>query len=67
MLFPVGDRNFRMDTLAQCMSLGNVQSGGTYMLYETGTNGLLLAAILHALGGSGHVIQLHQGDIQRLV
>ncbi|CAG0887218.1 unnamed protein product [Darwinula stevensoni] len=58
-------RNFRVDTLAQCMSLGNVQSGGTYMLYETGTNGLLLAAILHALGGSGHVIQLHQGDIQR--
>ncbi|KAK9497391.1 hypothetical protein O3M35_004722 [Rhynocoris fuscipes] len=48
----------RYDTLAQMLSLANIQHNGTYLLYESGTQALVGASILSCLSEQGSLINL---------
>lgn len=54
----------RIDDLSQVLTYGNIQSDGDYLLYDTGTSGLVPAAILHAIGAdtTGRLIHAHPGN-----
>ncbi|OXU30726.1 hypothetical protein TSAR_002011 [Trichomalopsis sarcophagae] len=54
----------RMDTLAQLFSYSDVKSEGTFILYDSGTNGLGAAGMLSRIGSktSGNLLYLHPGD-----
>ena len=52
--------NLRLDTLSQMLNQCNVQSGGRYLVYETGCMGLVVAAALERLGGKGKVIHIYE-------
>ncbi|EFA04885.1 tRNA (adenine(58)-N(1))-methyltransferase non-catalytic subunit TRM6-like Protein [Tribolium castaneum] len=54
----------RIDDLSQILTYSNIQSQGTHLLYDSGTSGLLPAALLHQLGGGSpaHLIHLHPGN-----
>ncbi|XP_014226892.1 tRNA (adenine(58)-N(1))-methyltransferase non-catalytic subunit TRM6 [Trichogramma pretiosum] len=56
--------HLRMDTLAQIFSYCNIQADGMYMLYDSGTAGLVPAGMLSRIGQntSGNLIYLHSGD-----
>ncbi|GAB0096433.1 tRNA (adenine(58)-N(1))-methyltransferase non-catalytic subunit TRM6 [Sergentomyia squamirostris] len=56
--------NMRMDTLSQIIGYSGVCSSGNYMIYESGTNGICLAAFLNSTGDAGdaHIIYIHQGN-----
>ncbi|XP_055693290.1 tRNA (adenine(58)-N(1))-methyltransferase non-catalytic subunit TRM6 [Lutzomyia longipalpis] len=56
--------NMRMDTLSQIISYSGVCSSGKYLVYESGTNGICLAAFLNATGdcGDAHVVSVHPGN-----
>ena len=51
----------RPDTLAQMLSISNVQSGSNVLLLEN-CQGLLLGAIMKRLGTSGKILQFYQGS-----
>lgn len=55
----------RIDSLSQLISLSNVCATGNFLLYESGTNGLVTAALLNAIGAntSGKLLHLHQGNV----
>lgn len=55
----------RFDTLSQIISYSGVCSVGNFLLYESGTNGLLPAAFLNSIGAgsSGRVVHLHPGNV----
>uniref|UniRef100_A0A1S4JVA7 tRNA (adenine(58)-N(1))-methyltransferase non-catalytic subunit TRM6 n=1 Tax=Culex quinquefasciatus TaxID=7176 RepID=A0A1S4JVA7_CULQU len=55
----------RFDTLSQIISYSGVCSVGNFLLYESGTNGLLPAAFLNSVGAgsSGRVVHLHPGNV----
>lgn len=55
----------RFDTLSQMISYSGVCSVGNYLLYESGTNGLLPAAFLNSVGANskGKVVHLHPGNV----
>ncbi|XP_035905100.1 tRNA (adenine(58)-N(1))-methyltransferase non-catalytic subunit TRM6 [Anopheles stephensi] len=55
----------RFDTLSQIISYSGVCSVGNYLLYESGTNGLLPAAMLNAIGAEtgGKLVHLHPGNV----
>uniref|UniRef100_A0A1B0DAR7 tRNA (adenine(58)-N(1))-methyltransferase non-catalytic subunit TRM6 n=1 Tax=Phlebotomus papatasi TaxID=29031 RepID=A0A1B0DAR7_PHLPP len=57
--------NMRMDTLSQIISYSGICSTGQYMVYESGTNGICLAAFLNSMGDSGdsHIVYVHQGNV----
>lgn len=57
--------NMRMDTLSQIISYSGICSTGEYMVYESGTNGICLAAFLNSMGDSGnsHIVYVHQGNV----
>ena len=57
---PMKILNLRVDTLAQVLSLTNVHSGGHYLVYETGAQGLVVAAVLERVGLSGSVTHIYQ-------
>lgn len=54
----------RIDSLSQLISYSGVNSTGTYLLYEAGTSGLVPAALLNSMGGSGdaRLIHIHPGS-----
>lgn len=54
----------RMDTLAQLLSYSDVKNDGTFLLYDSGTAGLVPAAMLSRIGDdtNGKLIYLHSGD-----
>ncbi|XP_058809656.1 tRNA (adenine(58)-N(1))-methyltransferase non-catalytic subunit TRM6 [Phymastichus coffea] len=56
--------NLRMDSLAQILSYSDVKSEGTFMLYDSGTAGLVAAGMLSRIGAksSGNLVYLHSGD-----
>lgn len=58
---PEKTRWLRPDTLSQCLSFANVQSGGKYLLVD-GVGGLLAGAILDRMGGSGQLFAVHDAD-----
>uniref|UniRef100_A0A1S4H2E6 tRNA (adenine(58)-N(1))-methyltransferase non-catalytic subunit TRM6 n=1 Tax=Anopheles gambiae TaxID=7165 RepID=A0A1S4H2E6_ANOGA len=55
----------RFDTLSQIISYSGVCSVGNYLLYESGTNGLLPAAMLNSIGAEtgGKLVHLHPGNV----
>lgn len=58
-------QGIRMDTLSQILSYSNVSNSRDLLLYESGTNGLLFAALLSRMGtgGEGKLLYLHPGNI----
>lgn len=57
----------RIDSLSQLISYSNVCSTGNFLLYESGTNGLVPAALLNAIGANteGKLLHLHQGNVSQ--
>lgn len=55
----------RVDSLSQLISFSNISSAGNFLLYESGTNGLVPAALLNAIGANteGKLLHLHQGNV----
>uniref|UniRef100_A0A182SAK3 tRNA (adenine(58)-N(1))-methyltransferase non-catalytic subunit TRM6 n=1 Tax=Anopheles maculatus TaxID=74869 RepID=A0A182SAK3_9DIPT len=55
----------RFDTLSQIISYSGVCSVGNYLLYESGTNGMLPAAMLNSIGAGtgGKLVHLHPGNV----
>lgn len=58
----------RMDALSQLLSYSDVQSDGLYMLYDSGSQGLPAASMLHRIGANttGVLINMHPGNIPQL-
>lgn len=54
----------RSDTLSQLLSYANVNSLGNHLLYESGTGGLLPAAVLNLIGSgtNGYLVHSHPGN-----
>jgi tRNA (adenine-N(1)-)-methyltransferase non-catalytic subunit len=52
----------RYDTLSQIITAANIQSNGVYILYESGTQALVGAAILNYLDKGGTLINLSLGN-----
>ncbi|XP_037960761.1 tRNA (adenine(58)-N(1))-methyltransferase non-catalytic subunit TRM6 [Teleopsis dalmanni] len=57
--------SIRMDTLSQIISYSGVCGLGDYLLYESGTNGLLPASILNSIGAQtdATLVHMHPGNI----
>lgn len=55
----------RIDSLSQMISYANVSSAGNFLLYESGTNGLIAAAIMNSIGANttGKLVHIHQGNM----
>uniref|UniRef100_A0A182W909 tRNA (adenine(58)-N(1))-methyltransferase non-catalytic subunit TRM6 n=1 Tax=Anopheles minimus TaxID=112268 RepID=A0A182W909_9DIPT len=55
----------RFDTLSQIISYSGVCSVGNYLLYESGTNGLLPAAMMNSIGAEtgGKLVHMHPGNV----
>lgn len=55
----------RIDSLSQLISYSNISANGNFVLYESGTNGLVPAALLNAIGGNtkGQLLYVHQGNV----
>lgn len=53
----------RQDTLSQLISYANINECGTYLLYESGTQGLLPATLMNSIGANtkGRLLHMHQG------
>lgn len=55
----------RMDALSQLISYSNVSSTGNFLLYESGSNGLVSAALLNSIGANtdAKLVHIHQGNV----
>lgn len=55
----------RIDSLSQLISYAGVCSTGNYLVYESGTNGLVPAALLNSIGANtqAKLLHMHQGNI----
>lgn len=55
----------RMDSLSQLLTYANVSANGNYLVFESGTNGLVPAAVLNALGANttGKLVHMHPGNV----
>ncbi|KAK3886367.1 hypothetical protein Pcinc_009471 [Petrolisthes cinctipes] len=60
-LDPIKIANLRLDSLSQILSHCNVQPGGRFAVFESGTQGLVTAAMLHRVGNTGHLVQIYHG------
>lgn len=56
---------FRFDSLSQLISYSNISANGNFLLYESGTNGLVPAVLLNSIGANtgGKLLHLHQGNV----
>merc|ERR1719234_2929089 len=52
--------NLRVDTLSQILTMTNVHSGGRYLVYETGAQGLVVSSVLERVGARGSVTHIYQ-------
>ncbi|RZB39972.1 Gcd10p domain containing protein [Asbolus verrucosus] len=61
---PTKTLGIRIDDLSQILAYSNVQSQGTHLLYDSGTSGLMPAAIMNLIGRdtSAHLIHIHPGN-----
>ncbi|XP_069702359.1 tRNA (adenine(58)-N(1))-methyltransferase non-catalytic subunit TRM6 isoform X1 [Periplaneta americana] len=59
---PVKIMGLRIDTLSQIITNIGMHSHGTYMLYESGCQGLVVAAMLNNMSSGGHLIHIHPGN-----
>lgn len=55
----------RMDQLSQMVSYSGVCGVGNYLLYESGTNGLLPATLLNSIGSNtdAKLVHMHPGNV----
>lgn len=55
----------RMDSLSQIVSYSGVSGTGNYLVYESGTNGLVPATLLNSIGANteAKLLHMHQGNI----
>lgn len=55
----------RVDTLSQLLTYANISANGNYLVFESGTNGLVPAAILNALGANTNakLVHMHPGNV----
>jgi len=60
---PVKIMGLRMDTLSQILTVIGIHSHGTYMLYESGCQGLVAAAMLNNISGDGRLVHIHPGNL----
>jgi len=59
---PLKMLNLRIDTLAQILNNANIRSGGRYMIYEVGCQGMVVASAFERLGNEGKLVHLfHTG------
>lgn len=59
---PLKIANLRIDTLSQLLCHVNVQPGGNFAVFESGTQGLVTAAMLHRMGTTGRLVQVYHGN-----
>lgn len=61
---PTKTLGIRIDDLSQILSYGNIHSEGSHLLYDSGTSGLMAAAIMNTIGPktSGTLIHMHPGN-----
>lgn len=54
----------RIDDLSQMLTYSNIQSDGNYVLYDSGTSGLVTATLMNAIGSqtTGKLIHMHPGN-----
>ncbi|XP_068628565.1 tRNA (adenine(58)-N(1))-methyltransferase non-catalytic subunit TRM6 isoform X1 [Battus philenor] len=66
-LEPTKIQGIRIDTLSQIITLCNINSDGNHILYDSGSNGLLAAALLSAIGEQtkGKLIHMHPGNMSQ--
>ena len=57
---PMKLMNLRIDSLAQILNGSNVHSGGKYLVYETGAQGIVVASVLERVGEKGKVVHIYQ-------
>ena len=59
---PLKMMNLRIDTLAQLLNNANIHSGGKYMIYETGCQGIVVASALERIGTNpdGKIVHIFQ-------
>jgi len=57
---PMKLMNLRIDSLAQILNGTNVRSGGKYLVYETGAQGIVVASVLERVGENGKVVHIYQ-------
>ncbi|GFG29852.1 hypothetical protein Cfor_00783 [Coptotermes formosanus] len=60
---PLKILSLRMDTLSQILTTVGIHSHGTYMLYESGCQGLVAAAMLNYIGSNGHLIHMYPENV----
>lgn len=55
----------RMDALSQLISYSGISGIGNHLVYESGTNGLVPAALLNSIGAQtgAHLIHMHPGNV----
>ncbi|KAG5684779.1 hypothetical protein PVAND_013992 [Polypedilum vanderplanki] len=58
----------RMDSLSQLISYSGVNSMGNYLIYESGSSGLVPAAFLNSMGdhGDARLVHLHPGNFPQM-
>ncbi|CAH1381682.1 unnamed protein product [Tenebrio molitor] len=61
---PAKTLGIRIDDLSQIITYSNIQSQGTHLLYDSGTSGLVPAALLNQIGRdtTAHLIHIHPGN-----
>lgn len=66
-LDPSKVQGIRIDTLSQIITLSNISCEGNHLLYDSGSNGLLAAALLSAMGSEakGKLIHIHPGNMSQ--
>jgi tRNA (adenine-N(1)-)-methyltransferase non-catalytic subunit len=52
-----------MDTLSQILAIVGIHSHGTYMVYESGCQGLVAAAMLSNISTGGRLVHIHPGNL----
>jgi len=57
---PMKLMNLRIDSLAQILNGTNVRSGGRFLVYETGAQGIVVASVLERVGANGKVVHIYQ-------
>ncbi|XP_066255686.1 tRNA (adenine(58)-N(1))-methyltransferase non-catalytic subunit TRM6 [Euwallacea similis] len=61
---PTKTLGIRIDDLSQMLTYANIHSSGRHLLYDSGTSGLMTAAIMTSIGAntSGILIHMHPGN-----
>ncbi|XP_035430800.2 tRNA (adenine(58)-N(1))-methyltransferase non-catalytic subunit TRM6 [Spodoptera frugiperda] len=60
-------QNLRIDTLSQIITMVNIHCEGNHLLYDSGSNGLVAAALLSAIGENttGKLVHMHPGNMSQ--